>query len=157
MFIQAFTKGLHDASLNGRVLEGTWRRALLSLHDSVSACAGCAAPVYCDLEVTGQQCWHCHGTLPAPPALAAPGGTLVLSEGATLSSHHLYRDHQYRTACATVEPYPGRPGHVVMRNLTDQIWTVFADGEEPKRVAPSQRLGVRPMQIDFGKARGRIR
>jgi len=157
VFIQAFTRGLHDASLNGRVLEGTWRRALLSLHDSVSACAGCDAPLYCDLEATGQQCWHCHGTLPAPSTLVAPGGTLVLSEGATVSRHHLYRDHQYRTACATVEPYPGRPGHVIMRNLTDQMWTVFADGEEPKRVAPNQRLGVRPMQIDFGTVRGRIR
>jgi DNA-binding helix-hairpin-helix protein with protein kinase domain len=157
VFTQAFTRGLHDASLNGRVLEGTWRRALLGLHDSVSSCAGCEAPVFCDLEVTGQQCWHCHGPLPAPSTLTAPGGTLVLSEGATVSRHHLYRDHQYRTACATVEPYPGRPGHVIMRNLTDQMWTVFADGEEPKRVAPNQRLGVRPMQIDFGTVRGRIR
>jgi DNA-binding helix-hairpin-helix protein with protein kinase domain len=157
VFTQAFTKGLHDASLNGRVLEGTWRRALLGLHDSVSACAGCTAPVYYDLEVAGQQCWHCHGVLPAPPTLAAPGGTLVLSEGATVSSHHLYRDHRYRKACATIEPYPGRPGQVVMRNLTDQLWTMFADGEEPKRVAPGQRLGVRPMQIDFGTVRGRIR
>jgi eukaryotic-like serine/threonine-protein kinase len=157
VFTQAFTNGLHDASLNGRVLEGTWRRTLLSLHDSISACAGCGAQVYCDLEVTGQQCWHCHVTLPAPSTLTAPGGTLVLSEGAIVSSHHLYRDHQYRTACATVEPHPGRPGHVVMRNLTDKLWTVFADGEDPKRVAPSQRLAVRPMQIDFGTARGRIR
>ena len=157
VFTQAFTKGLHDASLDGRVLEGTWRRALLALHDSVSACAGCTAPVYYDLEQTGQRCWHCQGTLPVPPTLTAPGGTLVLAEGAVLSSHHLYRDHRYRTACAGVEPHPGRPGRVVLRNLTDTTWTIVADGEEPKRVAPSQRLGVRPMQIDFGQVRGRIR
>ncbi len=157
VFTQAFTKGLHDASLDGRVLEGTWRRALLALHDSVSACAGCTAPVYYDPEQTGQRCWHCQGTLPVPPTLTAPGGTLVLAEGAVLSSHHLYRDHRYRTACAGVEPHPGRPGRVVLRNLTDTTWTIVADGEEPKRVAPSQRLGVRPMQIDFGQVRGRIR
>jgi len=44
----------------------------------------------------------------------------------------------------------------VLRNLTDRIWTVVPDGEEPKRVAPNQRLGVRPMRIDFGPARGQI-
>jgi serine/threonine protein kinase len=155
-FTQAFTKGLRDASLDARVLEGTWRRVLLGLHDSVSACAGCNAPVYYDLEQTGQPCWHCHGALPAPPTLTAPGGTLVLSEGAIVSSHHLYRDHKHRAACASVEPHPGRPGRVVLRNLTDKTWTMVADGEEPKRVAPSQRLAVRPMRIDFGTVRGRI-
>jgi DNA-binding helix-hairpin-helix protein with protein kinase domain len=156
VFTQAFTKGLHDASLDGRVLEGTWRRALLSLHDSVSACPGCAAPVFYDLEQAATRCWHCRSMLPAPQTLTVPGGTLVLSEGAAVSSHHLYRDRQYGTVCASVEAHPGRPGRVVLRNLTDKTWTMVADGEEPKRVAPSQRLGVRPMQIDFGTVRGRI-
>ncbi len=45
---------------------------------------------------------------------------------------------------------------ISFRNLTDRTWTVVPDGEEPKRVAPNQRLGVRPMRIDFGPARGRI-
>jgi DNA-binding helix-hairpin-helix protein with protein kinase domain len=157
VFTEAFTKGLHDASLDGRVLESTWRRALLSLHDSVSACPACTAPAYYDPEQAAQPCWHCRGILPVPPTLKVPGGTLVLSEDATLTSHHLYRDHQYGTACASVEAHPGRPGRVILRNLTDKTWTVHADGEETKRVAPSQRLGVRPMQIDFGSARGRIR
>ena len=155
-FTQAFTKGLHDASLYGRVLEGTWRRTLLCLHDSVSTCAGCGVPVYYDLEQNGQRCWHCDEVLPAPPTLKASGGTLVLSQGAIVSGHHLYRDRDYRSVCASVEQHPGRPGRVVLRNLTDKTWTVLPDGEEPKRVAPSQRVGVRPMQIDFGKARGRI-
>jgi eukaryotic-like serine/threonine-protein kinase len=80
----------------------------------------------------------------------------VLSEGAVLTSHHLNRNRDYRTACAVVGPGPRQPGRVVLRNLTDRTWTVVADGEEPKRVAPNQRLGVRPMRIDFGPARGRI-
>jgi eukaryotic-like serine/threonine-protein kinase len=157
VFTQAFTKGLHDASLSGRVLEGTWRRTLLCLHDSVSTCMNCAAPVYYDLEHPGQRCWRCREILPAPPTLKVPGGTLVLSEGATLTSHHLSRDRNHRTACAVVEAHPGRPGRVVLRNLTDKTWTVEPDGEERKRVAPSQRLAVRPMLIDFGTARGQIR
>jgi hypothetical protein len=73
-----------------------------------------------------------------------------------VSRHHLYRDHQYRAACASVEPHPGRPGRVVLRNLTDETWTISPDGEETKPVAPSQRLAVRPMRIDFGTVRGRI-
>jgi hypothetical protein len=77
-----------------------------------------------------------------------------------VTSHHLNRDRDYRTECAVVEPHPGRPGRVVLRNLTDKTWTVIPDGEEPKRVAPSQRLGVRPLRIDFDPegrgARGEI-
>jgi hypothetical protein len=95
--------------------------------------------------------------VPPPPRLTTPGGALVLAEGARLTSHHLSRDRDYRTACAVVEPHPGRPGRVLMRNLTARTWTVLADGEEAKRVVPGQRLGVRPMVIDFGGAQGQIR
>jgi hypothetical protein len=44
----------------------------------------------------------------------------------------------------------------VLRNLTSRAWTVLPDGEEAKRVVPNQRLGIRPMRIDFGPARGQI-
>jgi hypothetical protein len=73
-----------------------------------------------------------------------------------VTNHHLYRDRGYRTICAAVEPHPGRPGKVVLRNMSEKIWTVIPEGEEPKRVAPSVRVGVRPMLIDFGDAQGRI-
>ena len=98
----------------------------------------------------------CATPLPAPLRLKIPGSLLVLSEGAVLTSHHLNRDRDYGTACAVVEPHPGRPGRVVLRNLTDKTWTAVPDGEEPKRVAPSQRLGVRPLHIDFGAVKGQI-
>jgi eukaryotic-like serine/threonine-protein kinase len=156
VFTRAFTRGLHDASLDGRVLEGTWRRALLALHDSVATCASCGVPVYYDLELTGQRCWGCHQLLPAPATLKLPGGTLVLSEGAIVNSHHLHRDREYQAVRAVVERHPGRPGRVVLRNMTDQTWTVHPDGEDPKVVAPNQRLGVRSMQITIGTVQGRI-
>jgi DNA-binding helix-hairpin-helix protein with protein kinase domain len=156
VFTQAFTTGLHDASLNGRVTEGTWRRVLLSLHDCVSACPACGAALFWDPEQPRQSCWHCAASLPPPLRLKIPGSLIVLSDGAVVTSHHLNRDRDYRTACAAIEPHPGRPGQVVLRNLTDKTWTVVPDGEEPKRVAPSQRLGVRPMRIDFGSVRGQI-
>lgn len=156
VFTRAFTVGLHDASLYGRVKESSWRRALLSLHDSVSACPGCGAAAFYDPEQPGQRCWSCQQPLPVPSRLEMPGGTLVLSDGAAVTSHHLYRDRGYRNTCAVVEQHPGRPGRVVLRNLTDKTWTVVPDGETPKHVAPSVRLGVRPMLIDFGGAQGKI-
>jgi eukaryotic-like serine/threonine-protein kinase len=156
IFIQAFTVGLREASLSGRVIESTWRRALLSLHDSVAPCPGCGAAAFYDQERPDQRCWGCHQPLPVPPRLEMPGGTLVLSEGATVTSHHLYRDRGYRQTQAMVEAHPGRPGRVVLRNLTDKTWTVAPEGEAPRRVAPSMRLGVRPMTIDFGGVQGRI-
>ena len=157
MFTRAFTAGLHDASLNGRVTEGTWRRVLLALHDSVCVCPACRAELFYDPEQTGPCCWNCSAPLPVPVTLKLPGSLLVLSEGAILTSHHLHRDRDYGTACAVVEPDPRQAGRVLLRNRTDRIWTVVPDGEEPKRVAPGQRLGVRPMRIDFGPARGQIR
>ena len=156
VFTRAFTVGLHDASLYGRVKEGTWRRALLSLHDSVSSCPNCGYATFYDSERPDQPCWNCHQALPVPPRLELPGGTLVLSEGAAVTSHHLNRDRGYSKTCAVVEPHPGRTGRVVLRNLTDKTWTVAPDGEPAKHVAPSVRLGVRPMLIDFAGVTGRI-
>jgi eukaryotic-like serine/threonine-protein kinase len=159
VFTRAFTAGLYDASLNGRVIESTWRRMLQGLHDSVFSCLACGAAVFYDPEQPRQPCWHCAVTLPVPPRLKLHGNVLVLSEGAVVTSHHLNRDRDHRTACAVVEPHPGRPGRVVLRNLTSKTWIVIPDGEEPKEVAPSQRLGVRPLVITFAldsAAKGQI-
>ena len=53
VFTRAFTAGLHDASLNGRVTEGTWRRVLLGLHDCVCGCPACGAALFYDPEQAG--------------------------------------------------------------------------------------------------------
>jgi eukaryotic-like serine/threonine-protein kinase len=156
VFTRAFTTGLHDASLYGRVTEGTWRRALLRLNDSVSTCPQCRAAVFFDAEEPARRCWDCGAALPVPPRLYLPGGTLVLTEGALVTRHHLYRDREYRAAQAAVEPHPHRDGDLVLRNLTQTAWLVTPSGEESKTVAPGQRLAVRPMDIDFNGVHGRI-
>jgi hypothetical protein len=122
----------------------------------VCGCPACRAAVFYDPEQAGPCCWNCSAPLPVPVTLKLRGSLLVLSEDAVLTSHHLNRDRDYRTACAVVEPDPRQPGRSVLRNLTGRTWTVVPDGEEPKRVAPDQRLGIRPMRIDFGPARGQI-
>lgn len=156
VFTHAFTTGLHDASLHGRVTEGTWRRALLRLSDSVWTCPQCQAALLYDCEQSAQRCWDCQAVLPVPPRLTLPGTTLVLAEGAVVTRHHLCRDRDYRTAEAAVESHPDQAAGVVLRNLSQTSWLVVPDGEEPKVVAPGQRLAVRPMDIDFRVARGRI-
>jgi serine/threonine protein kinase len=156
VFVRAFTTGLVDATLTGRVTEGIWRKALVRLGDSVSACPGCRAAVFYDPDSPRRTCWNCGHVPPVPPRLEVRGHILVLSEGAQLTSHHLNRDRDYRTVKAVVEAHPKRAGDVVIRNLTGKRWTVFPEGEEAKTVEPGQRLGVRPMIIDFPGTRGRV-
>jgi hypothetical protein len=122
----------------------------------VYSCPACRAALFSDPEQPGQRCWNCSAAQSAPATLRLRGSHLVLSEGAVLTSHHLNRDRGYRKICAVVEPGPRQAGRAVLRNLTDRVWTVVPDGEEPKRVVPNQRLGIRPMRIDFGPARGQI-
>jgi hypothetical protein len=156
LFTRAFTTGLADASLGGRITEGVWRRAFVRLRDSVSICS-CTAELFWDPDDPHVRCWHCGETPPSHPRLEVRGHKLVLCEGAVLSSHHLRGDHEYRHALGRVEPHPKRPGDVVLSNLSDCNWTVRPTGEDVKKVRPGQRLGVRPMSIDFGPARGTIR
>jgi DNA-binding helix-hairpin-helix protein with protein kinase domain len=157
VFVRAFTVGLRDGSLAGRLTESVWRRDLLRLHDCVATCDGCGAAVFYDADHPSLPCWNCHG-VPVPPSLLQVNGqVLVLSEGARLTSHHLLRDRDHRTTRATVEAHPGQPGQLVVRNLCQWPWSVLPDGEGPKPVAPGQRLAVRAMTIDFGCARGAIR
>ena len=80
------------------------------------------------------------------------GNNLVLCEGAAMTNHHLTRDRDYRGIAGVVEAPPPAARPVVLRNLSQRTWSVVPDGEEPKSVAPGQRLGVREMTIDFARA-----
>ncbi len=157
VFVRAFTTGLQDASLSGRVTEGVWRRTLLRLHDSASMCPGCNAAMFWDPDEPTAPCWNCHGVPPEPAILDVNGNNLVLCEGAAITNHHLTRDRDYRGIAGVVEAHPQQPGRLVLRNLSQRTWSVVPDGEEPKSVAPGQRLGVREMTIDFAPGSGRIR
>ena len=136
---------------------GTWRRALLRLNDSGATCPQCQAALLYDCEQSAQRCWDCQAVLPVPPRLTLPGTTLVLAEGAVVTRHHLCRDRDYRAiAEAAVESHPDQAAGLVLRNLSQTSWLVVPDGEEPKVVAPGQRLAVRRMDIDFRVTRDRI-
>jgi DNA-binding helix-hairpin-helix protein with protein kinase domain len=155
LFERAFTSGLRDPSGLGRVAEGVWRRALVRLADCVSVCP-CQASVFFDPDDPGLRCWNCNQVPPRPQQFELPGGTIVLSQGATITPHHLNRNRDHDTVIGVVENHPSRPGELVLRNVSTKSWTMTPDGESAKRVDPQRRLAIRPMTIDFGSAHGRI-
>lgn len=162
VFVQAFTTGLWDTSLSGRVLETVWRRKLARLADCVALCPSCRATRFWDPDDGELPCWNCRQPMPRPPLLEVHSSRVVLSPGAAITSHHLRKDKNYRRPLGLVERHPDRPGDVVIRNFSDRAWKVRPDGEEPKLVEPNQRMAVRAMEIDFDcggplhPARGRI-
>ena len=73
-----------------------------------------------------------------------------------ITPHHLSRNRDHDTAVGIVENHPGRPGELVLRNVSTRAWTMTPVGEPAKTVDPQRRLGIRPMTIDFGSAHGKI-
>jgi DNA-binding helix-hairpin-helix protein with protein kinase domain len=154
LFEQTFTTGLTNP-VSGRVPESVWRRALVRLGDCVSSCT-CQASVFYDPDDPGLRCWNCGEIPPKPPLLQLPGCTVVLSEGGSITSHHLHRDRKHDTVIAMVEPHPTKPGEMVLRNVGADDWTMTPDGGSEITVPPKRRLGIRAMSIDFGSVQGRI-
>jgi eukaryotic-like serine/threonine-protein kinase len=155
LFVRSFTEGLVDPSLSTRITGSGWRRALLRLSDLHATCS-CNAAIFFDPDEPDQPCWRCRQIPPAPPLLRLPNRTVVLAEGAVITSDHLRRDRAYDDWVAVVEAHPSQPGALVLRNLSAGTWSVTPEREEAKTVAPSQRLAVRPMRIDFGPVKAQI-
>ena len=155
-FTRAFTTGLTDASLAGRITAGEWRSALTRLGDCVSECQ-CTAAVFYDRDNPERKCWNCGETPRVPLLLDLSGNTIVMCQGAVVTSYHLRRGKRHDNNEAIVERYPGSPDELTLRNLGSSSWTVVPNGEGPKAVDPMQRLRIRPMTIDFGPVKGSLR
>jgi hypothetical protein len=85
------------------------------------------------------------------------GGTVVLCEGATISAFHLDKKGSHEEIVGRVEIPRNTSVHTMtIRNLSSKTWTVVPEGEDSKSVEPEQRLGVRPMTLNFGAGAGRI-
>ena len=157
LFIKSFTTGLTDPTLTGRLTQSVWRMGLYRLRDCIWQCQNCAAAIFYDPDDAGYRCWSC-GTTPQPPLLlTTPGHALVLTTGAELTGRHL----KWPTAIAgrvlgEVEADPRYPG-VLLRNRTDEEWTVRPAGEGPKTVKPGYRLLARPMTIELAGTQAVIR
>jgi eukaryotic-like serine/threonine-protein kinase len=157
LFQRAFTSGLTDATLGGRVIDGVWRRALSRLSDCISVCPACRAAVFWDPGDPDLACWRCHVVPPPPARLELGGHRLVLAEGTMLSRHHVAHDGNRRDAVGVVEAHPDLDGgQLVLRNLSEQEWSVTTADGVTKRLATNRCLKVRPVSIDFGPRTGQI-
>jgi len=157
LFTRSFTTGLTDPTLTGRLTEGVWRRGLYRLADCVWQCDHCGASVFFDPDDPEHRCWGCRTVPPPPLLLTVPGHAVVLAAGAVLTGRHLKQASMPDQVLAAAEVDPRYPGAVLLRNLTDEVWTVEPAGEEAKQVRPRQRLLARPMTIELAGKRAVIR
>jgi len=149
MFTRSFTTGLTDPTLHGRLTEGVLRNGLYRLADCIRECAGCRAALLFDPAADpASPCWNC-GAIPAPPLLLTVfGHAIVLSPGAVLTGRHLRLAARADEVVAVAETDQRYPGAVLLRNKSDETWTVSPPGEEPKQVKPGQRLLARPLTFE---------
>ncbi|HEY1484570.1 MAG TPA: hypothetical protein VGF84_00625, partial [Micromonosporaceae bacterium] len=156
MFTAAFTVGLTDASLNGRVLASSWRDALVQLGDLCHTCPTCTAALIFDPENPDTPCWKCGTVPPRRATLRLRGGrhTVLLVPGALLASHHTTNDRDYDTSVARVEAHP-RAGPV-LRNRSRTAWMASPAGDVPRPVAPGQAYALRSGSLDFGSTTGEV-
>jgi DNA-binding helix-hairpin-helix protein with protein kinase domain len=158
LFTRAFTTGLADPRLGGRVTEREWQRAMIALADCVSACP-CGAAVLWDKDEPAKACWRCGAVPSAPPLLRLPGHVIALTEGAIISPGHLSESDDFRTRIAVVEAQHSDPDRIMLRNRSTTAWTVLPSGAasgERQRVAPGQRWRLRAADIDFGPAQATV-
>jgi eukaryotic-like serine/threonine-protein kinase len=149
LFVKSFTTGLNASTLTGRLAEGVWLRGLYRLRDCLRQCENCQAAIFYDAEDAGCRCWSC-GTIPPPPLLlTTPGHAVVLTTGAILTGRHLkWPAAMADRVLGEVQADPLYPG-ALLKNLSDQAWTVRPVGEEAKEVKPGYRLLARPMTIEL--------
>jgi serine/threonine protein kinase len=156
LFITSFTTGLKDATLTGRIIEGVWRKAMYRLSDSIWQCGVCRAALLFDARDAAKACWNC-GQPPNPPLLlTTPGYSLVMTDGAVLTSRHLMLAGPPDQVLGAVELDDRFPGSALLRNLTQEAWEIDAPGEERKQVKPNQRLLVRPLRITLAGKRASV-
>jgi eukaryotic-like serine/threonine-protein kinase len=156
MFIASFTTGLKDTTLTGRFLEGMWRKALYRLSDSVWRCQNCRAALLFDASDVGRACWRC-GRVPDLPLLVRTAGySLVVTEGAMLTSRHLMLGGLADEPIAIAELDERLPGAVLLRNLSEFTWDVDTAGEALQQVKPGHKVVARPRRIKIAGKRASI-
>jgi eukaryotic-like serine/threonine-protein kinase len=165
MFVQAFTAGLRDP-YGGRVRVSEWRKALISLRDTIIYCAQCSSENFYDLaalKASGGKpgtCWSCKSALALPPRLRVGDAVVMLNYNTRLYPHHVDPDRAYdfSTPIAEVNRHPTNPRIWGIRNLTLEKWVITLDDGTIKDVEPGRSMTLTPgVKINFGKREGQIR
>jgi DNA-binding helix-hairpin-helix protein with protein kinase domain len=156
LFERAFTVGLRDASLSGRLTEGVWRRALARLGDCVSVCPSCRAAIFWDPDDPELPCWQCGVAPPPPTVLELARHRLVLAEGATITGYHFAQSRDNRRTVGVVEAHPSETAERILRNVSATTWIATTGDQGVVSVEPTQSLWIRPMAVNFGDGAGQI-
>jgi hypothetical protein len=158
LFLQAFTRGLHDPD-NGRVREYEWREAAIRLQDSIFYCRSCTHQNYLDADDPAQRCWKCHTVAAPPPRLVVGRDMIVLNHDTQLFPHHIGgRRYDFSEVSAAVVRHPSMPDVWGLHNRSRQTWTVTPSAGSPFPVPPGRNCTLVPgTSIDFGAVQGSIR
>ena len=163
LFVQSFTRGLHDPK-HGRVRETQWRTAMLRLLDGLLYCGHCRAENFYDGErlKAGEvaRCWSCGAEIKPPARIRMGDQVVMLNHDSRLYARHLGApvDYDFGQVVAEMVENPAKPGAWGLCNRSETTWNVSPTDKPAFTVAPGKTLPLRlGVKIGFGPVTGEIR
>ena len=154
LFIRAFTEGLKDP--NRRIPESEWRSLFLQLYAGVTKCKNCAKGII--LTVGNKiKCWNCDENIPIQPTISFEKDGVIsaipLLKTTKIYPHHLKpRDNaayeRTNVVVGEVIPHPYEQGAWVLRNNTDQSWTLRLKDGQTKPIPPKKYIRIKKSHLN---------
>lgn len=158
MFTRAFTEGLRNP--DSRIMEGEWRKAFISLRDSVYYCSNCGEENFRDFESTETAaCWSCKKQTKTPMSIVIEKNRIAITRDMKLYPHHLDRDSEFNFSKpeAEVARHPTDPNKWGIKNLSSTAWTAKAPDGKELGIDPGRSISIVPgTKINFGNKEGEI-
>lgn len=159
LFIKTFTDGLNDP--NKRVRESEWRKAFITLRDSILFC-DCKVENFYDIDKvkTKQKniCWNCKKEIKTPPRMKIDSNILMLTKNTKIYKHHLGTPYNFKEISGEVVQNPTNPNIFGIKNLSKDKWTVTKEDGSVLEIEPSKSITISPnLKINFGQVSGEIR
>ncbi len=164
LFIRAFTDGIRD-SVNGRVTEGEWKRAMVRARDTIIYCTHCGKQNLYQLPESGyiskqvDRCWSCNKILSPSMMIKMDADIVMLNHDTKLYPHHtnLISSFDFNSPTAEVSQHPENPSMWGLRNTSKVNWTVHRPDGGIVVVTNGQNILLEiGTHIDFGNRSGII-
>lgn len=161
LFIEAFTKGLHDP--HQRIRESVWIKELSLLKGQLYYCYHCENQLFYRREhlKLNEKCPTCHKVISVmPPRLKIGDRILMLPHDGHLYVNQIDQNKilDHESDYAKVEVHPKHPSVWGLRNLSDDVWRYTTSEGIEKEVLKNQVLPiVNELEVAFGATTGMIR